>query len=137
MRFWVTHLNDELAEVIVGNTGKWLEDVLTEMNRFTKENPGEIIFFRMNYLIDLRKVPSLGPIYWTQDIVDDFFTHLKTLNNWCGDLEKGFHNQKASYFMDRNDGAGCVIFVLDGHLNDVKTSTAPTDGIYPASQMNF
>jgi hypothetical protein len=134
--FWVTHVNDELAEVVIGNTGEGLEDVLSEINQFTKENPGEIIFFRVRYLVGLRKVPSKGPIYWTQDIANDFFTRLKTINNRCGDLDEGFHNQKASYFMDRNEGAGCVIFLLDGHL-DVKTPNAPADGIYPASYMKF
>jgi hypothetical protein len=136
--FWVTHVNDETAEVAIGNTGEGLEDVIDEINKFTDESPGEIIFFRVKYLIGIRKVPSLGPIYWTQDIVDDFFGRLKTVNNRCGGLSSTlFQDQKASYFMDQNDGAGCVLFLLDGHLDDVDTATAPADGIYSASHMSF
>lgn len=62
--FWATHVNDELAEVVIGNTGEGLTDIIDEINQFTKESPGEVIFFRLKYLVGMRKVPSLVPIYW-------------------------------------------------------------------------
>ena len=93
----------------------------------------------MKYLIGIRKVPSLGPIYWNDDIVDDFFTQMKKINNRCGNLDAKtqFQNQPASYFMDKNDGAGCVLIILDGRIpDDVKHESSP-DGFYTTKNMVF
>ena len=137
--FWASHVNDETAEVAIGNTGEGLTDIIDEINQFTEENPGEIIILRMKYLIGIRKVPSLGPIYWTDDIADDFFTQMEKINNRCGglDAKTPFQNQPASYFMDRNDGAGCVLIILDGRIpDDVKHESNP-DGFYTSRNMGF
>ncbi|KAL3477483.1 PLC-like phosphodiesterase [Aspergillus californicus] len=136
--FWVAHVNDENADVPVGNTGESLNDIINEINRFTTENPGEIVFFNVRYLVGLRRMPLGGPIRWTSDIVNNFFTQLKRINNRCGNLDTGvqFQRQKASYFMDRNDGAGCVIFLLNGgNLQGGVPRASVPDGLYPASQM--
>ncbi|PKX92852.1 PLC-like phosphodiesterase [Aspergillus novofumigatus IBT 16806] len=135
--FWTTHVNNELAEVPIGNTGEGLSDIIQEINHFTAENPGEVIFFRLKYLVGIRKVPSLGPIHWGQDIIDDFFSQLKKVNNRCGNLnvDVSFEKRTASFFMDQNNGNGCVIFLLDG---DLKRNIERTDdGIYSASRMAF
>ncbi|KAL4920057.1 PLC-like phosphodiesterase [Aspergillus aurantiobrunneus] len=135
--FWVAHVNDETANVPIGNTGESLSDIINEINQFTSENPGEIIFLKLRYLIGIRRVPS-GPIRWDNDIVNNFFTELKKINNRCGNLDTNtqFQDQHASYFMDQNNGAGCVIFLLNGdNLEDGVTRSSISDGLYPDSQM--
>ncbi|KAG6187229.1 hypothetical protein E4U36_008252 [Claviceps purpurea] len=137
--FWTMHLSDEKAEVVVGNTGESLDEVINEVNQFTAENPGEIIFFRVRYLIGVREYPAHGPIYWNADIVDAFFSKLQGVNNRCGNLDPAiqFNKQTASYFMDRNGGNGCVLFLLDGSNlpRDVRRESV-ADGIYQDSWMN-
>ena len=137
--FFTIHVNDEKAEVAIGNTGESLDDVVSEINLFTAQNPGEIIFMRVKYLIGIRKIPSSGPIYWSQKIVDDFFNKLRGVNNRCPDMDANvpFNQQKASYFMDRNGGAGCVIFLLDGDLDEKVAHDSVSDGIYESKRMDF
>ena len=135
--FWTLHVNDEMAEIAVGNTGQSLTSIIEEINQFTTEYLGEVIFIRLRYLVGIRTVPSLGPIMWDSDMIMEFVAMLETVNNRCGNLDvsKKFQNQKASYFMDRNQGKGCVIFVLNGHLknNDERISS----GIYDNKRMPF
>ncbi|KAI9370696.1 PLC-like phosphodiesterase [Aspergillus egyptiacus] len=136
--FWIAHVNDENADVPVGNTGESLADVINEVNRFTSENPGEIIILKIRYLVGLRRIPVGGPISWDNGIVNNFFTELKKINNRCGNLDTRvqFQHQPASYFMDQNRGAGCVLFLLDGgNLQEGVPHDSITDGIYPYSQM--
>ncbi|KAL2856424.1 PLC-like phosphodiesterase [Aspergillus pseudoustus] len=137
--FWVAHVNDENADVPVGNTGESLADIVSEINRFTSENPGEIIFFRVRYLVGLRRVPLGGPIDWDNAITNNFFSKLRAINNRCANLDTSvqFQRQPASYFMDRNNGAGCVIFLLDGgNLQNGVPRASVADGIYAAGQMS-
>ncbi|PNY23807.1 PI-PLC X-box domain-containing protein [Tolypocladium capitatum] len=136
--FWIVHVNDERAEVAIGNSGESLDDVVSEINRFTAENPGEVMFFHVRYLVGIRKVPSLGPIYWTKDIVNEFFGKLKGVNNRCPNLDANvqFNQQNASYFMDRNGGKGCVVFLLDGDLTDDVPHDSVGDGIYQGNRMD-
>ncbi|KAK5991566.1 hypothetical protein PT974_09851 [Cladobotryum mycophilum] len=137
--FWTMHVSDELAEIAIGNTGESLDSVISEINQFTAANPGEIIFFRIRYLVGIRKIPSFGPIRWTQDIVNDFFGKLKGVNNRCGNLDTSttFNQKPASYFMDQNGGKGCVLFLLAGDLPANVTQDSIPDGIYKANQLSI
>lgn len=137
--FWTMHLSDEKADVAIGNTGESLDDVIREVNQFTAENPGEIIFFRVRYLIGMLEVPANGPIYWNTDIVINFFGKLRGVDNRCGNLDPAikFNQQKASYFMDQNGGRGCVLFLLlGGNLDAGVPQDSVADGIYQASRMD-
>lgn len=137
--FWIMHVNDERAEISLGNTGESLDEVISEINRFTAEFPGEAIFFRVRYLIGIRKIPSLGPIYWNKRIVDDFFGKLRGVNNRCGNLatDVKFNKRKASYFMDQNGGNGCAIFLLAGNIKPDLPQDSIADGIYKTNQMDI
>ncbi|KAK4239587.1 PLC-like phosphodiesterase [Achaetomium macrosporum] len=137
--FWVMHVNDEMATIAIGNTGESLDEVIREINQFTSENPGEIIFLPLRYLVGRYELPDRGPILWNAAIVNDFFAKLRGLNNRCPNLDTstGFQNQKASYFMDQNGGKGCVIPLLNGHLEGGVPTESPTDGIYSISRMNI
>ncbi|TQV94512.1 hypothetical protein V2A60_005553 [Cordyceps javanica] len=131
--YWILHVNNEKADVAIGNSGEALDEVIREVNQFTAENPGEIVFFRVRYLIGIRNIPSFGPIYWTADMVNEFFGKLRGVNNRCGNLDPNtkFNKQKASYFMDQNGGQGCVLFLLDtGNLKDDVPHDSIADGIY-------
>ncbi|KAK3179902.1 hypothetical protein K4F52_008738 [Lecanicillium sp. MT-2017a] len=136
--YWVLHVNNENADVAVGNSGESLDDVINEINQFTSENPGEVVFFRVRYLVGIRSVPSFGPIRWSDGMVNEFFGKLKTVNNRCGNLDMNtkFNKQKASYFMDKNDGLGCVLFLLDtGNLDSGVPHDSVGDGIYRTEMM--
>lgn len=136
--FWVLHVNDERADIAIGNSGESLDDVVNEINKFTAENPGEVVFFRIRYLIGIRKIPSRGPINWNKDIVNAFYGKLKGVNNRCPNLDPNvkFNKQTASYFMDQNGGKGCVVFMLTGDLpNDVPQDSVG-DGIYKGNRMD-
>lgn len=136
--FWTMHLSDEMAPLAVGNTGEPLDDVIAEVNRFTAESPGEIIFISMRYLVGRFKFPDRGPIVWGHGLVDAFFAKLRAINNRCLDLDTrgGLQNHKASYFMDRNDGKGCVILLLSGQLQGDVPRESPADGIYDGSALS-
>ncbi|KAG6015816.1 hypothetical protein E4U54_002897 [Claviceps lovelessii] len=137
--FWTMHVSDERAEIVVGNTGESLDEVIQEVNRFTAENPGEIILFRVRYLIGMLELPADGPIYWNKDIVDAFFDKLRGVHNRCGNLDAAvkFNKKKASYFMDQNSGRGCVLFLLNTHnLPADVPRDAVADGIYQDSRMD-
>ncbi|KAL2155771.1 hypothetical protein VTH82DRAFT_513 [Thermothelomyces myriococcoides] len=129
--FWAMHLNDEMASIAIGNTGESLDEIIDEINRFTDENPGEVIFLPIRYLVGRYERPDRGAILWSADVVNDFFAKLRGIKNRCPDLEGDFQNRKASYFMDRNEGRGCVIPLLNGHLDhDGVPRESPGDGIY-------
>ncbi|KAH6603954.1 hypothetical protein Trco_007400 [Trichoderma cornu-damae] len=137
--FWTMHVNNEEAEIPLGNTGESLDSIIREINQFTAESPGEVIFFHVRYLIGIRKVPSLGPIYWTSKMVNEFFGKLRGVNNRCGNLDtsSAFNQKPASYFMDQNGGNGCVIFLLAGHLQPSVPQDSVSDGIYQAYQLSI
>ncbi|KAG6031422.1 hypothetical protein E4U41_007575 [Claviceps citrina] len=137
--FWTMHVSDERADVVIGNTGESLDQVIQEINQFTAESPGEIILFRVRYLIGMLELPSGGPIYWDTDMVNNFFSKLKGVHDRCGNLDPSvrLNRQKASYLMDRNAGRGCVLFLLDGgNLSPAVPHDAPADGIYQDAQMD-
>lgn len=137
--YWILHVNNEKADVAIGNSGEALDEVIQEVNQFTAENPGELVFFRVRYLIGIRNIPSFGPIYWTADMVDEFFGKLKGVNNRCGNLDMNtkFNKQKASYFMDQNGGKGCVLFLLNtSNLKDDVPHDSVGDGIYKTEMMD-
>ncbi|GJC78602.1 hypothetical protein ColLi_01440 [Colletotrichum liriopes] len=75
--FWTTHLSDETSEVPISRSGKKFDEVIKEINKFTDENSGEIIISQFRYLVGIRNVPSLGPIYWDENIKNRFFDKLK------------------------------------------------------------
>lgn len=136
--YWTLHVNNESADVAIGNSGESLDDVIREVNQFTAENPGEIVFFRVRYLIGIRKVPSFGPIYWTPAIMNEFFGKLRGINNRCGNLDTStaFGKQKASYFMDQNGGKGCVLFLLDpSNIQAGVPRDSVSDGIYQTQML--
>lgn len=136
--FWAMHLSDEMVSLAIGNTGESMDEVISELNRFTKENPGEIIFITMRYLVGRYELPDRGPIMWDAGMVNSFFSKLRAINNRCLNLDTstGFQNQKASYFMDQNEGKGCVILLLNGHLDNGVPRESPGDGIYDGGRIS-
>lgn len=136
--FWVLHVNDPRADIAIGNSGVSLDDVVADINRFTDENPGEVFFFSLRYLVGIREQPRNGPIYWDKNLVEQFFSKLRAVKNRCPDLDPGvkFNKQKASYFMDRNDGRGCAVFMLSDRLEGEVPQDSVSDGIYQGSRMD-
>ncbi|KAK3299621.1 PLC-like phosphodiesterase [Chaetomium fimeti] len=140
--FWTTHINDERAEMAIGQSGEHLDEVVDNINKFTSENPGEVIILQFRYLIGIRKVPSLGPIYWETKQKDEFFDKLRRINNRCGNIltesklgltEKVLADRTVGSLMSSNGGKGCVfIFLNTAHLSNIAEAdrVARSDGIY-------
>ncbi|KAK1973960.1 PLC-like phosphodiesterase [Colletotrichum cereale] len=138
--FWTTHLSDEMATLALGRSGEKLDEVIDEVNQFTGENPGEIIFLEFRYLIGIRNVPSLGPLYWTNAMKDEFFDKLKKINNRCPGLpEINLQNQIIGDLMARNDGKGCVLILINtSRFRDITTPhISPGDGIYNSHAIDW
>jgi hypothetical protein len=49
--FWTLHLNRETAKGALGASGEKFDEVIDEINRFTRENPGEAIVLQFRYLL--------------------------------------------------------------------------------------
>ena len=137
----MAHVNDELAEVSAGNTGESLDEFVENINRFTSENDGEVIFLRFRYLSGIRHIPSYGPIYWGEEHVNTFYDKIRALNNRCPNLDTNtqFNAQKMGYFMKQNNMKGCVIVLLGGNFKEVPENLREvvSDGFYNQNRMNF
>ncbi|KAK1714214.1 hypothetical protein BDP67DRAFT_577364 [Colletotrichum lupini] len=136
------HVADEVADVVLGRTGEKLDDFIKEINRFTDENPGEVIFLQFRYLLGVRNVPSYGPIYWDEGIKNKFFDKLKEIKNRCPGLGKSLQTSKIGDLMDKNDNKGCVlIFLNTQHLSkeipDDRKHTSIGEGIYNINHIDL
>ncbi|KAL2292152.1 hypothetical protein FJTKL_10796 [Diaporthe vaccinii] len=113
--FWISYLSDELGEVPIGRSGEKFEDVLDEINHFTRENPGKVIVLQFRYLVGIWNVPSLGPIYWDESAKNSFFDKLRGIQNRCPNLGTSSMEQlKMETLMNMNNGKGCVL-IFPGH----------------------
>ena len=144
-RFWTTHVNDETADTPIGASGEPLEFLISNINRFTSENPGEVIVLQFRYLNGIRETPSGGPLYWGPSIKDDFHDKLKAIDNRCANLrpprDQGIEAMKMSELMRRNGGDGCVLIFLDtAHLTrnmNVQDTISPGEGIYDRGDIKW
>lgn len=130
----------------IGNSGEILDEVIEEINHFTDENYGEVILLQFRYLSGIRNVPSLGPLYWDEVIIDDFFDRLKQIKRRCPNLNDGtvigMDETRIGDFMDMNGGQGCVLFFLhQKNLHstnpDLFSRISPADGIYQKDGIAF
>ncbi|POR39606.1 Uncharacterized protein TPAR_00202 [Tolypocladium paradoxum] len=143
--FWTTHVTDEKAAVPMGRSGEKFDDVVDNINKFLNENKGEVIVLQFRYLIGIRNVPSLGPIYWDAKIKDEFFDKLKKIKNRCPNLSSDtdkMDERKVGDLMNLNGGNGCVLIFLDtAHLNEKISSTSDhissSDGIYSKNDIRW
>ncbi|KIL88481.1 hypothetical protein FAVG1_08562 [Fusarium avenaceum] len=143
-KFWISHLSYEVGQITPGRSGESLDEVIKEINDFTSEFPGEVIMLRFKYLVGIRNVPSKGPIYWDQDIKDDFFSKLKQINNRCPNLitkDTTSIEQLTMGELQKNKG-GCVLIFLDTtHLSEKISNRnehlSYKDGIYNQTDLAF
>lgn len=131
--FWAAHVNDETSNAPVGATGQSLDDMIDDINRFTSESPGEVIIWWIRYMVDMNlNVPAGSGRYWDDDKANDFYNSLEAINNRCPDMSAStkFDLLEAQTFLDKNDGAGCVLLMIDGRLQDGVTNQRTSSGIY-------
>jgi hypothetical protein len=143
-KFWISHLASEVGEAPIGRTGESFDEVIKEINDFTSEFPGEVIMLKFKYLVGIRNVPSKGPIYWDQDIKDDFFSKLKQINNRCPNLKtKGITKieQLTMGELQKNKGGCVLIFLNTIHLSEKISDTnehfSYKDGIYKETDLSL
>ncbi|KAK2035410.1 PLC-like phosphodiesterase, partial [Colletotrichum zoysiae] len=139
--YWTTHLNDEMADVPIGKSGEKFDDVVSEINKFTSENPGEVIALQFRYLVGVRNVPSKGPVYWDETIKNKFFNKLMKIENRCGELESGrIQDYTMDKLMSSNNGKGCVLIFLDTvHMKNIPEAErfSTKDGIYSKNDISW
>lgn len=137
--FYGMHVNDEKAKVAVGNTGASLGSIIDSINSFTAENPGEVLIFKVRYLIGIRQSPLRGPIYWNQATMDRFVDMMKSVNNRCPYLDKNLVEYTLNDLSSKNGGNGCVIFLLDPTRENASdfSDNYPEFGLYPASKLSM
>ncbi|POR39187.1 Uncharacterized protein TPAR_00621, partial [Tolypocladium paradoxum] len=135
---WTAHVNDETNFAPIGNTGESLGNVIDNINYFTAESPGEVMFLKFRMLIGIFKVPG-QPIHWDDTLMQEFFDVLKTINNRCPSLpKKDFSELTAGELMDRNEGKGCVVILLNQENNKKLTKQdSEEDGIYLQNRMSY
>ncbi|KAF5240009.1 hypothetical protein FAUST_4593 [Fusarium austroamericanum] len=141
--FYALHVNEETNNSPVGASGEKFSDIIDEINDFTSQFPGEVIILQFRYLLGLRESPIIGPIYWDDDLKDEFFDKLKEIKNRCGDLEheRRFHDYKLRTLTNMNSGKGCVLIFLDTQHMDQKIEEEDQiwekEGIYRKNAMSI
>ena len=119
--FYAAHLIDELVPSQNGAIGAKLDDMIDDVNRFTDENPGEVIIWWIRYMVNVGEYDlahGRDAIYWTADRANDFLDTLEKINNRCSKLNSSFEVQTVGSFMDLNGGKGCVLLLTDGDTKD-------------------
>ncbi|KAL2687754.1 hypothetical protein Neosp_005318 [[Neocosmospora] mangrovei] len=139
--FWSFH-GDPEAKFVIGNTGESLDEIIDGINSFTSENPGEVIFIQLRYLLGLTKFALAGPLYWSAELKDDFFNQLKRINNRCANLgDKNLEQLRMRGLMEWNEGKGCVLLFLDTAALERKIPkdqvVSRGDGIYHRNDMDW
>ncbi|KAM7183567.1 PLC-like phosphodiesterase, TIM beta/alpha-barrel-containing domain containing protein [Naviculisporaceae sp. PSN 640] len=135
--FWAAHINDERANVPVGATGESLNDIISGINQFTGESPGEIIILSIRYMVNLDSSLDIRTRYWDTNRANAFYTKLEGIQNRCVGLEKTntkFDRLKAQTLLDQNSGKGCVLILTDGALQAGVPVDRPSSGIYQGSK---
>jgi hypothetical protein len=134
----------ERAEVPIGRSGEKFDEVVDNINRFTGENPGEVIILQFRYLIGIRNVPSKGPIYWETKHKNEFFGKLRRINNRCGNIPTSGDNSLADRtmgsYMSSNNNKGCILIFLDTAYLEENIAEADrvarSDSIYKKSDLS-
>ncbi|CAK7219716.1 hypothetical protein SBRCBS47491_003942 [Sporothrix bragantina] len=135
--FYAAHYAEEMALSVSGASGAKLSDMIDQVNRFTAENPGEIIIWAMRYLITIQH--GVGGDQWNNSVTSEFFDTLERINNRCPDLDTiaSFSQEPARTFLDANGGKGCVLLLTaHEHFWDNVTSDRPSAGIYDDGRLH-
>ncbi|KAL3462096.1 pectate lyase superfamily protein-domain-containing protein [Aspergillus heterothallicus] len=131
--FWAAHVSDETSASPVGATGVSLEELIAGVNRFTTDYPGEVITWYIRYMTDLDNGDlTKDARYWDSAKAEEFYDKLEGINNRCPGLTDTpqFDQQPIKNFLDPNDGAGCVLLLTDGRLQDGIAVDRVASGIY-------
>ncbi|KAF0331158.1 mutanase [Colletotrichum asianum] len=108
-----------------------------DVNKFTDESPGEVIFLWLKDLVAFEPFEKGGggrPL--DQKETEELFAVLGKIKNRCSglDVPKGvgtqFQDRLMGEFMDMNGGSGCVLVILEGEVADGVPDSLPKEGIY-------
>ena len=144
--FWAAHVTDESKAGTYGATGQSFDSIVDDINKFTAENPGEIIFLSFRYLRRLRSLFDQAPSLWDEDTIKTFYGKLAKLQNRCPDLLKeviddpaglngALGKLNASYLFDKNNGAGCVVPLIYQHEDVIKPAFNISEGVYSLNHL--
>ncbi|KAH7035830.1 pectate lyase superfamily protein-domain-containing protein, partial [Microdochium trichocladiopsis] len=137
--FWAAHINSDDAAIPVGATGASLNDLISGMNRFSTDFPGEVVVW---YIKGMQEITSNHK--WDLSTQQLFLESLEGINNRCADLPLQNTSPGGVWidtitmgdYMSKNGGKGCVLLVLDrGRIPPELEFRRPSAGIY--SSDNF
>jgi hypothetical protein len=135
--FCAAHLSDEHAAMPYGSTGQSLDSIIEDLNSFTSESPGEIIFLPIRYMSQMRTLIYGEPSnQWKGDTVEAFYSKLAKLRNLCPNIGS-LKNVTAGELMDRNNDGGCVIPLIAESFPNVTLSDRPEAGIYTTASLGI
>jgi hypothetical protein len=137
--YWGLHVPDEKAGAVSGATGESLDDMIQNINDFTSQYPGELIIWRIRYMLNIKDGDiNVGNRYWSVDKANDFYDHLTKINNRCIGLSltQKFDQQPMKNYLDMNNGAGCVLLITAGDLADGVPASRVDAGIYDGNNFN-
>ncbi|KAI8198155.1 Mutanase [Colletotrichum sp. SAR 10_76] len=135
--FHIFHVVNTKNKIIAGASGDTLTNIVTDVNRFTDESPGEVIFLWLKDLVAFEPLENGGggrPL--DRKETEELFAVLGKIKNRCPGLEvppdggKKFEDRLMGEFMDMNGGAGCVLVILEGEVADGVADSLPKEGIY-------
>ncbi|KAF4875177.1 Mutanase [Colletotrichum siamense] len=135
--FHIFHVVNTKNSIIAGASGDTLTNIVADVNKFTDESPGEVIFLWLKDLVAFEPFEKGGggrPL--DQKETEELFAVLGKIKNRCSGLEvpKGvgrqFQDRLMGEFMDMNGGSGCVLVILEGEVADGVPDSLPKEGIY-------
>jgi hypothetical protein len=106
-----------MSSFTLGNSGEGLAEMIADVNRFTREHPGEIIIWWIKYMT------RLGDGMWDSETTEAFYDQLENISNRCPDLPQPsdvagtLDRRTARSFMDKNGGRGCVLLFIDCRID--------------------
>jgi hypothetical protein len=89
-KYFAAHFSSEMREKVVGGFGEEVQSIIDGINRFTKENPGEVIILWAKYLnhieLHIEDSPNLFPLNGTkadERLMKKWFELFGQINNRC------------------------------------------------------
>ncbi|KAK5653252.1 hypothetical protein OQA88_9151 [Cercophora sp. LCS_1] len=132
-RFWAAHVSDPFDRFVKGALGQTLESMVHETNTFMDENPGEVVIWWIQYMVNIKT--SANARSWDRETMARFFTELEKLKYRCTglkDVHVPFDTLPIRRFMDQNNGRGCVLLLVDRKAEEEQMDRTDS-GIYLAA----
>lgn len=134
---YAAHISEDNSELPAGAIGTSLYDLISGINRFTTDDPGEVIVWWIRYLVTLGG--GLNSWYWDEATTSIFFDKLEGINNRRPDIidnptNKNIDQIPVGKLMEMDGGTGCVLLFTEQSYQKATRNPNPSgrtkSGIY-------